>query len=185
MWSNKYLLVVTETLNVARVLKVFHKRDSAEDVGRIVIHPWGRDICCTGDDLEATWWRNGSRGNMPNFNVIPRRTKSLRKGTILWAVPCWSMHSWAHTTSLKEMQKENTWRAHHSDSFQPKSFKLEAAYQSTCQLALPSERSWRIKTPTRLVTHYIESLTDGRQHTPSQLTLWWKAGHEKESSKIS
>jgi hypothetical protein len=39
MWSNKYLLVVTETLNVARVLKVFHKRDSAEDVGRIVIHP--------------------------------------------------------------------------------------------------------------------------------------------------
>lgn len=94
MWSNKYLLVVTETLNVARVLKVFHKRDSAEDVGRIVIHPWGRDICCTGDDLEATWWRNGSRGNMPNFNVIPRRTKSLRKGTILWAVPCWSMRSY-------------------------------------------------------------------------------------------
>lgn len=91
MWSNKYFLVVTEILNVVCVLKVFYKRDLVEDVGRIVIYLWGRDICCIGDDLEVMWWRNGSRGNMLNFNVIFRRIKSLRKGIIFWVVFCWSM----------------------------------------------------------------------------------------------
>lgn len=164
MWSNKYLLVVTETLTVAHVLKAFHKRDLAENVGSIVTDPWGRE---TSAALEMTWKPQSTGiGAEETWQTLmwSRKNQKLKEkhNSLLKHVPI--THPWGG------MQKENTWRTHHSDSFQTKSFfKLEAAYQSMGQPALASERSRR-NQDTKETDHPLQRFFNWRQAAHSLTT---------------